>query len=159
MSVIFEANRGRVVRVDDPAAQASVGFVQVADAPIRYDTHWAIITRLTLSHQTNVQFLHTLGSAIYIYVFGDRIGQLSLSGLAFNQSCDGDEDDDGGLGVERMMEWYKDNRISKKGAPVRVMIGNTPVEGFVVSSNEDTVDAETGMVQWNVSMQTLPERD
>ena len=154
MAIIFEGNRGRVVRLDDPAAQATVGFVQVADAPIKYTTHWSIITRLTLNHQTNVQFLHTLGAAIYIYVFGDRIGQLGLSGLAFNSACEGT---DKKLGIERMMSWYKDNRISERGSPVRVMVGNTPIEGFVVSSSEDTVDAETGLVQWGVNLSTLPE--
>lgn len=155
MSIIFEGNRGRVVRLDDPAAQASVGFVRVADAPIDYSATWSIITRLTVSHQANVQFLHTLGSAIYIYVFGDRIGQMSLSGLSFNSVCEGAEE----LGVEAMMGWYRDNRVSKRGAPVRVMIGNTAVEGFVVSSSEDTVDAETGLVQWGVNMMALPEDD
>lgn len=156
MSIIFEGNRGRVVRLDDPAAQASIGCVQVADAPIRYDAHWSIITRLTLSHQVNAQFLHTLGSAVYIYVFGDRIGQVGLSGLSFNAACGGA---DARLGVERMLDWYKDNRVSIRGSPVRVMIGNTPIEGFVMSSSVDIVDAETGLVQWGVNMQTLPEAD
>ncbi len=153
MAVFFEGNRGRVVRMNDPAAQASVGYIQVADSPIMYDTHWSIITRLTLSHQANVQFLHTLGSAIYIYVFGDRIGQMGLSGLSFNSACESGER----LGIEQMMDWYRENRVSQKGAPVRVMIGNTAIEGFVVGSSEDTVDAETGLVQWGVNLQTLPE--
>lgn len=152
--IIFQGNRGRVVQLSDPAAQASVGFVRVANAPISYLQQRSIITRLTLNHQANVQFLHTLGAHIYIYVFGDRIGQLGLSGLSFNSPCEVTES---GLGVERMLQWYKDNRVSQRGAPVRVMIGQVPIEGFVVSSSEDAIDPETGLVQWGVNMQVLPE--
>jgi hypothetical protein len=152
--IIFTKNRGRVVRMDDPAAQGTVGYVQVTDAPIRYASQWAIITRITISHQANVQFLHTLGSAVYIYVFGDRIGQLGLSGLAFNANCDYP---DGPLGIERMMVWYRENRISTRGAPVRVLVGSTPIEAFVTSSTEDAIDAESGLVQFGLNMQILPE--
>lgn len=155
MPIFFEGNRGRVVRLDDPAAQATLGFVKVADAPIRYASQLAIITRLTISQQANVQFLHTLGQAIYIYVFGDRIGQVGLSGLAFNQSCD--VADGGGLGIERMLAWYATYRVSRRGAPVRVMVGNTPIEGFVTGATHDTVDAETGLVQWGITLMALPE--
>lgn len=159
MPVIFEKNRGAVVRVDDPTAQARVGFVGFKDAAeaISFASQQSIITRLTISQQANVQFLHTLGAAIYVYVFGDRIGNLSLSGLSFAAPCD-DNNQVQDHGMVLMLDWYRKNRVSKSGAPVRITIGtNVTIEGFVTSSSFDTVEPESGMVQWGLSMQTLPE--
>lgn len=158
MPVIFEKNRGTVVRVDDPTAQARVGFVGFQDVreEIDFESQQSIITRVTLSQQANVQFLHTLGASIYVYVFGDRIGSLSLAGLSFAAPCDTNQDH----GMALMMDWYRRNRVSKTGAPVRITIGTNPnntIEGFVTSSTFDTVEPESGMVQWGLSMQTLPE--
>lgn len=152
--IVFAGNRGRVVRLNDPAAQASIGFVSVKDAPIRFTEQRSIITRLMLDQHANVQFLHTLGAHVYVYVFGDRIGTMGLSGLSFNSPCGGLAPD---LGVEQMLTWYRTNRVSSLGKPVRVLIGSTPFEGFVVASTEDVVDPETGLVQWGVQLQTLPE--
>ncbi len=151
--IIFEGNRGRVIRMDDAAAQATVGFVRVQDAPITFEQQRSIITRVTVNQQVNAQFLHTLGAHVYIYVFGDRIGQMGLSGLSFNNSCEFP----GSMGVEEIMQWYKDNRVSQRAAPVRVMIGRTAIEGFVMSATEDIIDPETGLVQWGVNLTTLPE--
>jgi hypothetical protein len=158
--IIFESNRGKVVRLDDPAAQASIGFVNI-NQPISYSTTRSIITRLTISQQTNVQFLHTLGSHIYIYVFGDRIGQMSLSGISFNAPCelmnpDGTVDLSE-IGIAKMLDWYKQNRVSETGQPIRVAIGNRVIEGFVLGSTYDTIEPEAGLIQWGITLNCLPD--
>jgi hypothetical protein len=153
MPVIFQTQPGRVIRLDDSAVQCSVRLLGMQDSPILFEERKSIITRVTLSEQVNVQFLHALGAQVFIYVFGDRIGSISLAGLSF--ACDCIEDDI--QGAEQMYLWYKDNRASRRQAPIRLMIGFTPIEGFVVGCREDVVDAATSMVQWNVDMVTLPD--
>lgn len=167
--IIFESNPGKVVRLLDPAVQCAARTINfAANNPdrIRYELQRSIITRVTLSAQVNAQFLHTLGGEVYIYVFGNRIGQISLSGLAFGCPCDpgalvGFVDDAfvflGDSGAELMYLWYKDNRASARQGPLRLLIGNTPIDGFVISFTEDVVDAASSLVQWNVTMVLLPE--
>lgn len=150
MAVLFEGKRGRVVRLNDAAAQANIQFLKV-EPKIKYENELSIITRMTMSQQVNVQFLHTIGAHIYIYVFGDRIGNVGLSGLAFHAACDNP-----GSGAEKMYKWYKKNRVSNRRRPVKVSIGEELIEGFVVSFSEDVVDPSIGLVQWNVNMVTLP---
>ena len=153
MAILFESGAGRVVRLNDPAAQAQVGFMAVGGGRgITFENQLSIITRMTMSHQVNVQFLHTIGAHIYIYVFGDRIGSLSLSGLAFQHVCD----KPGESGAAKMYAWYKANRASKIKDPLRVTIGDEVIEGFVVAFNEDVVDPSIDLVQWNVQLVSLP---
>lgn len=150
--ILFQSKRGRVVRLEDPAAQCQTQLYSL-DPDISFDASASIVTRFTMSQQVNVQFLHTMGAHVYVYVFGDRIGSISLSGLSFACVCDQSQS-----GAEAAFEWYKQNRVSKRREPVKVTIGNaTPVEGFVTGFTEDVVDPATNLVQWGVNIVTLPE--
>jgi hypothetical protein len=152
--IVFATRPGQVVQLDDPALSCNTNFLSVSP-DVSFEAERSIVTRLTVNQQVNVQFLHTLGSLIYVYVFGDRMGQVSLSGLSFACDCpDGTE-----LGAEKMLLWYKRNRASKKADPVRVTIGQTVIEGFVTSFTEDVVDPAIKLVQWGVNLASLPEDD
>ncbi len=154
MPILFQSRPGAVVKLDDPAIQCSTSLYSM-DPEISFDVQRSIVTRLTVNQQVNLQFLHTLGSLIYIYVFGDRMGQISLSGLSFNcGACNPFTDV---LGMEKMMMWYNDNRASKRKKPVRVTIGRTVLEGFVTSSQADVIDPSLNLVQWTVQMASLPQ--
>lgn len=158
MPLIFQTRPGQVVKLDDPALSCNTNFLTV-DPDITFEAQRSIITRLTISQQVNVQFLHTLGSLIYVYVFGDRMGSVSLSGLSFLCGCDdaGGSPSGAEIGAEKMMLWYKQNRASKKADPVQVTIGKTVIEGFVTNFTEDVVDPSLKLVQWGVTMASLPE--
>lgn len=154
MKLVFQTRPGQVVKLDDPAAQCQTRLLKLTP-DITFESERSIVTRFTVSSQVNVQFLHSLGALIYIYVFGDRIGQVSLSGLSFGCTCpDGDE-----LGAEKMMQWYKVNRASKRAEPVEVAIGSVVIRGFVTSFSEDLVDPSISLVQWGVNMNALPFED
>jgi hypothetical protein len=154
MPLVFQTKPGQVVKLDDPAMECGTRFLSV-DPSITFDVERSIITRLTIGQQVNMQFLHSLGSLIHVYVFGDRMGTISLSGLSFSCACPtGDE-----IGAERMLAWYKRNRASKRADPCRITVGKTLLEGFVTNFTEDIVDPSLRMVQWGVSMASLPEDD
>jgi len=150
MPIVFKAAPGSVVALDDPATQCQARFE--TNPPITFDSEMSIVTRLTVNQQVNVQFLHTLGALIYIYVFGDRMGQIGLSGLAFSCDCTGSD-----VGADKILQWYSRNRVSKKKDPVQITIGSTTLEGFVVNCTEDVVDPSLRLVQWGVNMAALPE--
>jgi hypothetical protein len=154
MPLLFATKPGAVVKLDDPVAQCDAQFLGL-DPSLTFESERSIVTRLTVAQQVNVQFLHTIGSMIYVYAFGDRMGQVSLSGLSFACACPGGAD----LGAEKMLLWYKKYRASKRSAPVRLTIGKTVLEGFVTGFSEDVVDPSLNLVQWGVQMATLPEDD
>lgn len=165
MPVLFQSKVGQVVQLDDPAAQCTVSRPVLSFdntvQPITWNTYRAIITRVTLSQQVNLQFLHALGSMVFVYVFGDRMGSVVLSGLSFFLcECDPvcgnpqpliDQPD--------IYSWYKLNRASARQTPVKIGIGNAVLEGFVTSFNEDVVDPSINILQWTVQMMALPGGD
>lgn len=114
----------------------------------------AILTRNALQAQTNAQFSHTFGGDIYLYVFGDRIGELGISGLAFDQSCDS-----GGVtGIEHVMKYYQDNRVVARDSPVRITIGTSrTIPGYLIGFSADLVDPKTRIYQFTLRFAFAPD--
>lgn len=151
MPILFQSSRGRVVKLEDPGAACQAQLFGVQPT-IDFTWQVSILTRITMSQGVNVQFLHTLGAMVYIYVFGDRVGAIELSGLAFACPCD-----EYRLGAEEMYTWYRQNRASRRREPAVLTVGDSTIEGFVTGFTEDVIDPASSLVQWGVSMVTLPE--
>ena len=114
MPIIFSGQPGRVVAIQDPAVAASSSGPLSVEGWSGFQGFRSIITRCMLSSACNAQFLHTLGGDIYVYTFGDRIGQFAVSGLAFSNSCAGS----GGPGIGSVLQYYNNNRVAKRESPL-----------------------------------------
>jgi hypothetical protein len=102
----------------------------------------------------NYQFLHTIGNDVYIYVFGDRMGQVTFHGISFAQACGSGE---GSTGFELLEKWYNENRIAARKKPVKVTIGAGLVfNGFVVGLTGDVQDSVHRTVQYSLTISLLP---
>jgi len=156
MPVVFARNTGRVVSVEDKVAAGALqlGNVIGAGGRITYQAHNTIITRLGLSAAGNYQFLHTIGNDVYVYVFGDRMGQVRLHGLSFADKCPASVEDHG---FELLFRWYEQNRIAARKAPVRVNIGRgTNFDGFVTALTGNVQDALHRTIQFEMTISLLP---
>lgn len=153
MSVtIFSKQSGFVSSFQDPTLPAAVTLK--VEGWGGFGGFKAIITRVNVAAQGNYQFLHTLGGSIYVYVFGDRVGQLGISGLAFDSACD---DDAGTLGIERVLDYYVENRIAARQTPLKVTIGaRTTVAGYLVAVAGDVVDPKSKIYQFNLQFMMAP---
>ncbi len=153
---VFEGAVGRVVALEDPAAQGTMYVASVTGGdPIVFESQRSIITRVTVNQQVNLQFLHTMGKHVYVYVFGDRMGQIGLSGLSFANDCEGQGAEHGAV---KMFDWYRKHKASKRRDPVRINIGmRDNLDGFATGFTFDVVDPATQMVQWNLTIAALPE--
>lgn len=153
---------GRVVQCTDEHAQGTLHFFTLdRNNDINFRAHRSIITRFTVAHQSNFQFLHTVGNEIYIYVFGDRVGQMTVSGLSFAADCGINSSGvgSGSHGFEGVLKWYEENRVSAKQDPVKVMVGSgEAINGFVVGMTADVVDHNIRLMSWNLSLMVLPKK-
>lgn len=162
MPVVFAGIPGRVIALKDPTVVGMLPLVQ-ADPPVNFQQHKALITRLAVSSETNHQFLHSLGGSVFIYVFGDRIGQLTISGLAVARDCDRpggvDRSGDNDHGIERIFDWYNQNRLSRRRSPVTVLVGRrTTIRGFVGGVQASVFDHRLHLVQFDLLMFVVPQR-
>ncbi len=158
MAVVFGGAPGRVIRMDDPAIAQGVlpALVDVKPDQITFQKRKSIITRVAMSQETNNQFTHALGGDIYVYVFGDRIAPLTISGMCFAIDCDKEGDVEHGM--ELMLKWYNNNKLSKRKKPVTVMVGQTPLTAFVTGFNAAVFDHKLRIVQFDLMMALVPER-
>ena len=159
--IVFEGEPGRVVAFRDPAIPGNIKPLVRVEPELGFTQQRSIITRLTMSQQTSHQFMHTLGGDIYIYVFGDRIGQITISGLAFGSDCSDGEaaNPDDEYGIERTLQWYGQNKLAARNSPVVVQLGRTPIRGFVTDMTADIVDPKTWISQYNLTLKVIPPRE
>lgn len=153
MSAIFSMRTGQVGRVTLPANNVVPFTIDFEDAR----NGAFIVTSVGIRMDVNAQFLHTLDDAIYIYVFGDRVGDLVISGLAFIESCQGK---DTKSGVAAAVEYYANNRASSptRTTPVLAKLGPITIQAYLLGANLELLRPDTGAVQFTFNFKLLPPR-
>jgi hypothetical protein len=119
----------------------------------------SLITDVSIQEQGNYQFLHTLGNHIYLYIFGDRVGQLGVSGLSFwsgslGSACDNNIMD---LGIIRVINWYRQNRIVRRSSPIIVTLGTRAFQAFLVGFRCNKMNLGLRQFQFHMDLALLPD--
>lgn len=109
----------------------------------------ALIQNVSLDHEGSYQFQHALDNAIYIYVFGDRIGTLTVSGKAF-MDCYGQH------GLNQILTFYNSNRLAARSTPVRVVLGQHTFFAFITGLRVDMSDPETLLANFSIRLAFFP---
>ena len=142
MTVIFDATKvGQVVKLDGPLIAGSIqrgkllslarGGGEASRLGDDFATFKASFTAVSLNEQANVQFQHTLGDAVYLNVFGDRIGNMKIMGIAVSSACGGR--DDGEHGITKVLRYYRENKVSSRPDPLVVNLDSrTAYNAFLV---------------------------
>lgn len=87
MTMLFEKSLGRVVQIQMPAETCRISAFSMTPE-VTFTTQNAIVTKVGLSQNANVQLAQSLGKRVNVFVFGDKIGSIGVSGLAFGCACD-----------------------------------------------------------------------
>ena len=157
---IFNSDVGSVVAIVDKSTQATATL----NGPLSvegwsgFSSFNSILTRCMVSSQGNFQFLHSFGGSIYAYSFGDKIGTIGLSGLAFQKRCG---DLDGGIGgtvgIKKALEFYNTNRIAKRESAMTVTFAGTALKGMLTSFTADVANAENLIFQFDMQLALIPD--
>lgn len=152
---------GRVYSVEERAAAGAIAMARVGSKDggggITFDMHRTIITRVGISMSGNFQTAHMFGNDVYVYVFGDRMGQAVIHGISFSQGCETGSNQQAETGFELLYKWYLDNRIAKKKSLCSITIGTQQnFRGFVVKLDGDAQDAIHRTVHYQLTLVLLP---
>ena len=160
MAIIFNGlhgfeNRGRVAVLYQDFD--GVGGLQVGEPDGSlwpgFEIMKAIFTRIRMQENTNHQFAHMLGGNIYLYAFGDRIGSLSLTGLAFHDNCSGAAQ----IGISNVIQYYRANRLTIRPQPIKVTLDPfTTFECYLFAVHGDTLKVEERMYQFSMTLALIP---
>ena len=146
MPNIFSGNHGRVVAVTTPDDNyVPLGLI-VGDFKTKLGAK-GLLTGLSVGGQSGYQIMHTLRQYIYIYTFGERAGEVNVSGLAFVNDCTNDSY----TGLARLFAWYEHNRISRLGLSMALVLTPTIViSGFLVGFRYQIEDPSISVGQFNL---------
>lgn len=155
-----EGNVGKVVACSSKSAQGLIGIVGL-DPKISWESERALITQQALDQQTNQQFLHSIGNDVFVYMFGDQIGQLTLQGIAAARGCAGLSASTVDLnehGLSKMLTWWNTNRASNRSGLIVAQIGNHQFRGLATRFVTNVEDAGSMLVRFTLFMHVLPEK-
>jgi len=150
MPSLFVSNAGKVGVVAN-----SSGLPAIIDIP-GFTSAAVIVTSVGISQSSNVQIQPSLKNSIYVYSFGDNMGALHISGIAFIANMCGASSGDG---FKDMVSFYSANRVSRSLKHVNVTIGSTVFSGFVISMESSMAGAENRFFNWVINIAALPNFD
>jgi hypothetical protein len=154
MATLFVTHPGQVV-----ALPGTIGILPLTiflDNWPGFPAIRAIITNLTVQKAGNQQFLHTLQEYIYVYVFGERIGDMTIGGLIFSEACvlPGNAPS----GFEQLMHYYDQYRLSRTGSTITVQVGTSGLavfRGFLIGVRADITDPQHQLGQFALYLKIL----
>lgn len=150
MAYLFSARkRGTVV---SRILFGSPGTISFLDGFPRHDS--VIITDIGYRQSVNAQFLPSLADLIYVYVFGDKMGDVRISGLCFDMTCN--DTSTRFQGVRRALSYYSQHRASVENKSVNVTIGRTEINGFLIDMNVQTANQEYKTMSFVLTLAALP---
>lgn len=153
MAFLFAHARGAVKLVEGPWHGPALLRLAVQDMRRDMPATKMIVTHFALRQQGNYQFVHTLADRVFVYVFGDRISELLISGIAFGNPCDGD----GRSGVEHALQAYQKHKLSLTGRPVVVALGSFRFQSFLTGMKMEMADSATQLAQVSYIFNCFPQ--
>jgi hypothetical protein len=142
---IFGSNAGKLVAMTSDAVPSVIsisGFSPIS----------CLVTSVGLGLACDILLKSSLNNVVYLYSFGDRMGQLVVAGVAFESGCLSEPS-----GAEYLLQWYASNRVSRSMTPVRVTFGGSTYAGFLEDFRLNMSNPEMRMYNWQATLLTLPD--
>jgi len=122
----------------------------------------AIVTDHPIEEAANANVMYAADGHIYMHVPGDKVGSMTVSGLAFSGFCQGKAqgENDQMTGFERVLRWYRENRVSnpKKNDPIEITLGGGLIlKGYLGSFSARVADVSTRLYSFALPMYLAPE--
>jgi hypothetical protein len=151
MPAIFSPCLGAIAKVPGCEGEAAFAISFGGGAKLT-----APMTGFVLEQNGNYQFLHTVNDFIYVYAFGDRVGELLISGIGFVKACPGADS----AKLCTVFDFYQNNKISKKG-DLTVSIGDcqdATFFAFLTGMRLEMQDPTTLVGQWSLRFSIVPKK-
>ena len=107
--------------------------------------------QISVGARSNALFSHTLDDSVFIYAFGQRIGDITVSGTLFVGGCSGED------GVAAVMQFYAENSVANSGKPVAIRMGQIGAsKAFLVGANANVSRPDTYTGTFQLTFRALP---
>lgn len=114
-----------------------------------------IVTSIGVGQQVNIQFAPSLQKVIYVYSFGDRIGQVAINGVAFDKTCNKRS---GYVGAKTILDYYEDSRAIDEGRIIKISLGGRTFQGYLTAMDLRTSSPELKLMGFTLTVIIVPEQ-
>lgn len=125
--------------------------------PGLFKDYSAIITGLDIQEAANANAMYAADGRIYMHVPGDKLGSLTVSGIAFSINCENTSMQSTGL--VKMLEWYRAHRVSNPNfsSPIQITLtGGILLEGYLGSFSSRLMDIVHQIYSFTLPMYLVP---
>jgi len=151
----FFNDENKVHRVTMPGSALPAAIVLRGASGAIDSTGFVVITQLTYQQNTNHQINHALDDAIYLLNFGDMVGEITVGGVAFGVTCEGNIE-----GIPGLLQFYEQNKISKATATkipsVQITIGKKSFVGYLTGLQITVADPVMRTASFQMSLKVIP---
>lgn len=157
---IFNGTQGSVAVIEaDADEKVGVPFLFQVDAkPFNIDVIRGILTSVVMNHEINAQFMHSLNDTIYINVFGNKMGQMTLSGILFLSDVCVGTNKNTEPPFEKFYDYYINNNALSRPSSLKIQIGTGGIfQAFIISFTFQIVDPQTALGQFSMTLAVVPK--
>lgn len=156
MPKLFQSKPG-MVKVVDLGDSAAIGVLSISGEGGKLEQQdGVVITQIGINQEVNAQFMPSLQKVIYVYSFGDRMGQIQVNGIAFDKLCN--KASRGYVGTNSLFKYYDKNRAIDENRLMKISIGKVAFQGYLISSSLNTASPEFRTMSFSLRIVTVPSQ-
>ena len=112
-----------------------------------------IIQGISGTTQGNYQFLLTLMNFTYVYIFGEKMGDFTVTGITMADDCAGT----GTNGMTGAIGYYNSRAISVTGTPVVIGFAGWAAYAFLTGATFTAMNPRSGLGQFQLHLKTITQ--
>lgn len=156
MAKLFQSQPG-TVQVVDLGEGGAPGVLSISGTGGRLSKQdGVVITKIGIDQDVNIQFVPSLQKIIYVYSFGDRMGRCTVSGLAFDKTCD--RRNASYAGTNSLLGYYDKNRAVSEDRLMKISIGSYSFQAYLIAMRLTTATPEFKTMSFSLNMTTVPKQ-
>jgi hypothetical protein len=109
----------------------------------------AVIAGVSANTQGNYQFMLTMRNYTYVYIFGEKMGDVAVSGVA------GVECDEAVHGLTYALQYYNTYAISVSGTPIALQFGGYIANAFLIGGSFQYMNPQSRLARFQFNFKTI----
>ena len=159
MPSIFTASAGTVMAITAPAKNGMFS-IEIDGGVWGPDVGGiaGIVTGMSLNADINVQFTQTLRDVIYLTVFGNKMGSMTISGMLFlnNPIICKDGSPSGGAPLTPFFKKFQDYNAINRKEPIAIVLAGNTIKGFLLGFQMQITDPQFQIGQFTMQFAVIP---
>jgi hypothetical protein len=165
MAVLFSGNAG-LVKIVNLGNSVNVGSLKISSSGTNLvGRAGVLVTGISEDQQVSAQLVTSLEKDVYIYSFGDQVGDVTISGLLLDRLCvqssspvsSRGETTKRWTGVESLAKFYQKGRAIAENRKVTIILGPRTIQGYLMRMGHSTANPELKTQSFLLNIKTIPD--